>query len=510
MVKLQRTKNAYRNVIFGFIFKFYTLIVPFLLRTVLIHYMGIQYAGLSSLFTSILQVLNLSELGVGSAMVFSMYKPIVEDDTVKICALMKLYKLYYRIIGSVVAFFGLVITPFLPKLIKGTVPDDINLYVIYFLELGATVLTYWLFAYKNAILTAHQRIDITSKIALVIKTLQYIAQIAVIVIFKNYYLYLIIALADAILTNIITAFIADRTYPKYKPVGKLEKQEIQTINKRIRDLFTAKLGTVLGRSVDSIVISAFIGLDALGIYQNYYFIVNAVSGFIIIIFNAVRAGIGNSLITESKEKNYHDFKKLCFIIMWIATVCVACFVTLFQPFTVIWVGSEYLLPYYMVILFCIWFFLIIAQDLSCAYKDAAGIWHEDRFRPLIAGALNLVLNVLLVNQWGLSGILLSTIISYAVIAMPWVILNLFRLVFKRSPKEYIFQLLISFFLSGIIGSICYLICNNLLFDGILGLFINLLISLLVSNGILILVYLKNPLFHDMMNLIKRLLVRKKI
>ena len=163
MAKIERTKNATRNIIFGVILKAYQIIAPFLMRTALIYLMGVQYLGLNSLFTSILQVLNLAELGVGSAMIYSMYKPIAEDNNAAICALMKLYRTYYRVIGLIIAVAGCALTPFIPKLISGDVPEKVNIYVLYLLNLGATVLSYWLYAYKNSILQAYQRMDVVSK-----------------------------------------------------------------------------------------------------------------------------------------------------------------------------------------------------------------------------------------------------------------------------------------------------------------------------------------------------------
>lgn len=145
---MNKTKNAMRNIIFGMGLRIYQIIVPFLMRTAMIYFMGIEYLGLNSLFTSILQVLNLAELGVGSAMVYSMYKPIAEDDKDTICALLKLYKKYYFFIGLVIATIGIIITPMITKLINGEVPGDINIYVLYILNLSATVITYWLYAYK--------------------------------------------------------------------------------------------------------------------------------------------------------------------------------------------------------------------------------------------------------------------------------------------------------------------------------------------------------------------------
>ena len=184
---MSRTKNATRNLMFGVLSKAQQIFIPFLMRTIMIYFLGIQYLGLNSLFTSVLSVLNLAELGVGSAMVFSMYKPIAENDKTTICALMRLYRIYYRIIGAVILVAGLCLLPFIPKLIKGPVPPDMNVYILYLLNLLTTVFTYWLFAYKNSILTAHQRRDIRSKISLTTMMIRYGLQIvAIIILIKGY------------------------------------------------------------------------------------------------------------------------------------------------------------------------------------------------------------------------------------------------------------------------------------------------------------------------------------
>ncbi|MDY5846596.1 MAG: polysaccharide biosynthesis protein, partial [Bariatricus sp.] len=256
MAKIERVNNAARNIFFGVILRAYQIIVPFLMRTAMIYLMGAQYLGLNSLFTSVLQVLNLAELGVGSAMVYSMYKPIADDDETTICALMKLYRTYYRVIGLVIAVVGCALTPFIPYLIKSDVPVGINIYILYLLNLGATVLSYWLFAYKNSILQAHQRTDVVSKVTLMTSTVQYGLQIVVLWVFHNYYLYVIIALATQALTNIVTAICANKLYPQFKPKGNVDKVQVKRINQRIRDLFTSKIGSIIYDSADTIVISA--------------------------------------------------------------------------------------------------------------------------------------------------------------------------------------------------------------------------------------------------------------
>ena len=441
-MKIERTKNASRNILFGGILKIYQIILPFVMRTAILYLLGVEYLGLNSLFTSILQVLNLVELGVGSAMVFSMYQPIVEDDTDKICALMKLYKVYYRVIGLLVLVLGIVLVPFVPKLINGTVPGDLNVYILYLLNLFATVLSYWLFAYKGSILQAFQRNDLISKVTILIDTCKYLLQLGVLAIFHNYYYYVIVILASQVAVNIITAIIADKYYPKFKANGKLEKSEIKVINGRIRDLFTSKIGAVVVNSADSIVVSAFLGLTMLAIYQNYYFIISSVIGIISIIFISCTAGIGNSIIVETQEKNFRDLKKITFLIMWIVGVCSCCLLSMFQPFIEIWAGKENMLGFGAVICFCAYFVVYEINQIWIFYKDAAGIWHEDRFRPLVTALVNLVMNLITVNYIGIYGVILSTVLSTLLIGMPWLLNNLFTVLFdKKYLKGYLKKLI---------------------------------------------------------------------
>lgn len=505
MARIERTRNASRNIFFGVILKLYQIFVPFLIRTAIIHLMGVQYLGLSSLFTSILQVLNLAELGVDSAMVYSMYKPIAEDDGTTVCALMNLYRMYYRIIGLIIAVIGIAVTPFIPKLIKGDVPSDINIHILYLLNLTATVLSYWLLAYKNSILQAHQRTDIISKVTLITNTIQYILQFLVLWIFRNYYFYVLVMLGTQVLTNIITAVVANRIYPNFKPAGNLSKKQVKEINQRIKDLFTSKLGGVIVGSADTLVISAFLGLTDLAIYQNYYFIINSITGFIFIINSSICAGIGNSLITETNEKNYHDFEKFNFILFWVMGFCICCFLALMQPFMEIWIGRKFMLSYGMVILFCIYFFCNVYEKALSVFKDAAGIWREDRFRPLIYGVCNLVINIMLVKVCGLYGIILSTVLTCMVISIPWIVNNVFNLIYHRKKSQYVQSIIFYSAVICIASVINYFICSMINIGLIGDLVARGIISLIVPNLIFIIVYHKNQLFKESILLVKKML-----
>lgn len=508
-MKIERTKNASRNIFFGIVLKLYQIGVPFLMRTAMIYCMGVQYLGLNSLFTSILQVLNLAELGVGGAMIYSMYKPIAEDDKTTICALMRLYRIYYRIIGLVIAVIGLLLTPFIPKLINGALPPELNIYVLYLLNLAVTVLSYWLFAYKNSLLQAHQRTDVTSKVTLVTNTLQYGLQFLVLVTIKNYYVYVLVALVTQAFTNIVTAIVVTKMYPDYHPVGRLPKSQVQDINHRIRDLFTSKLGGVIVNSADTVVISAFLSLTMLAIYQNYYYILTSIIGFVGVAFQSCTAGIGNSVIVESKEKNFADLKKFTLLIAWIAGFCTCCLLCLYQPFMEIWVGKNLMLRFTAVICFCVYYFVYEINQLLNTYKDAAGIWHEDRFRPLVTAIANLSMNLIMVQFWGIYGVLLSTALSMLLVGMPWLLHNLFTVLFDKSNMwGYIRTLLEYTIVTAISGAVCCVISSIFHFSALGNLAYRAVVCCIVPNLIYFAVYYKTPEFVQCVQLLDKMTKNK--
>ena len=501
-MKIERTKSATRNMFSGWMLQVYNMVLPFIVRTAMIYIMGVEYLGLNSLFVSIITVLNLAELGVGSAMVYSMYKPIADDDHEKICKLMNLYKIYYRIIGLVIGVLGLLVLPFLPKLIQSDVPSDVNIYILYILNLAATVCTYWLFAYKNSLLYAFQKNHIESKVNMAVNTIKTVLQLAILYFTRNYYTYLIIAIIFQIVSNLVIAAITTKLFPHYKAKGKLEKSEVKVINKRIRDLFTSTLGTMFINQVDTIVISAYLGLTPLAIYQNYFYILNSVRNIITVALKACVAGIGNSIIVESKEKNLNDLKKLTFIVCWISGWCVCCFLGLYQPFMEIWMGKELMLGFGAVICFAVYFFIMEINQLLSIYKEAAGIWHEDRFRPLTTAGVNLALNLILVNFWGLYGIILSTVISTMFIGLPWLLHNLFTVIFDKTDlKPYLKKLGEYVVITLLVACFCAGICSIISFGKWPTLLLRLIICCIVPNVIYFIIYLRKKEFIETLNLI---------
>ena len=508
-MRIERKKNAVRGTFFGIVFRLIQIIFPLIIRTIFIYTLGVEYLGLNSLFTAILQVLNLAELGVSSALVFSMYRPIVVNDTKKMCQLLNLYKLYYRLIGFVVLLIGLFLVPFLPHLISGTIPDDINIYILYAMNLASTVLSYWLFAYRNSLFAAHQRNDIVSIISIFVNSCMYGMQIVSLLAFGNYYLYLSLTIVGQISINIITAIVSKRFYPDYTPSGKLPLDERKDINKKVRDLFTAKVGSVINNSADSIVISAILGLEVLAIYQNYYYIISAIMAMFAIFFNACTAGIGNSLIVNDSTQNRRLLYNINHIVFFAINFGCTCFVCMCQPFMRIWVGEKYALDFPFVILFALYLFAEEAPRTLIVFKDAGGIWKHDRYRPLISAGVNLSLNIALTPIIGLYGIIISTLIAMLFVSFPWAIMNINKRLFAINIRKYLSRLALYIVAICVSSLLAYFICSNIHITSMkITLIIRGIIASIISPVVFLLFFCKSEetsyLLHSVKEIIRRL------
>lgn len=504
-MRIERTKNTLRSIFFGFGYRIINIILPFISRTVILYILGEQYLGLSSLFSSVLSFLSLAELGVGSAMVYSMYKPIAENDDETICALLNLYKKYYRVIGSIILIIGIGLIPFLDKLIKGTTPAGINIYFLYFLYLLNAVLSYFLFAYKQSILLAFQRNDVESKIGMFITPISYIVMLGSLWITKSYYGYVVWLPIFTIITNIIRLIYVNKHYPQYVPKGNVNDDLKKSITKKVTALIGTKLNTVVLNAADNIVLSSFIGLTVTAMYGNYYYIMNSIIAFLGICYSAMTAGLGNSLQTETLEKNYKDFHKFSFINAWLIGWCAICLVCLYQPFMYLWAGEDLMFPFIIVLELGIYFYVYQIRKIPVVYKDAAGIWWEDRFRPYICMIVNVVLNVTLVHYIGVSGIILSTVFSL-MISIPWENHTIFKYVFRRSSREYYSKMLYYFLVTVGVGAITLMICNS--FENtFFFLMVKGIVCLIVPNVLFFILYKNRNEFKDssefVLNIIKK-------
>lgn len=497
-----RTRNAKRNIVFGILNRISMILFPFIIRTAILYILGSEYLGLDSLFSSILNFLSLAELGVGNALVYSMYKPIAENDSKMICALLNLYRRLYRYIGTFIFGAGVFLVPFLPRLVKGDCPPDINLYILYMVYLTNTSLTYWMYGYKVSLLSAHQRSDVESKTIVILHSGMYLLQIGALFLFRNYYWYILWLPVYTIINNMVISRITDRMYPDYKCYGEVSKEKQIDIKKKVLALFGTKANSIVLHAMDNIVISAFLGLSMVGIYGNYYYIMAAIVGMISIVYRAMTAGIGNSLETETVEKNYFDFNVLTFANFWLVSFCSISLLCLYQPFMKIWVHEENMFDMLVVLLLVIYFYIYQIRRVVLTYKDAGGIWWEDRYRPYISMAVNLIGNYIMVQVIGIYGVVLSTIFSM-LISIPIENYTVFKYIFHISPRKFYLKNCIYVIVSVSIGSVTYLICSFAP-EGIRGLMIRAAICMIIPNSIIIMLYHKTKEFRHA----RKLLIRR--
>lgn len=500
-----RTQNSIRNIAFGLVNRIVSILFPFIVRTIFIRSLGEEYLGLNSLYGSILQVLNLADLGFASAIVASMYKPIADGDVSKVSALLNLYRKLYKVVGSVLLVIGLILTPFIDKLINGTPPSDVNIHVLWLLYLFNTVVSYLFFAYKVSLINAHQRNDITEKIGALCKIIFSILQIVIVGVFKNIYLYVFLTIINSITYNLWCSFECNRRFPQYTCSGNLDNETQKGITKNIGALALHKIGNTVSVSLDSIVISVFLGLTTVAIYGNYYYIITAIASVINLIYSAITASIGNSIVTETSEKNYNDLRKFFFLNTWLIGWCCVCFMCLFQDFMTIWMGDNLLFGITTVFCLVLRFYFDQIRKVVLTYKDAAGMWWADKWRPLVGCIVNLALNIILVNMIGVTGVMLSTVFSYAFVELPWETHALFKIYFKCSEKSYYMEMITITLKMAIAGIVTYSICTLININIIVAIVIKLIICIVITNAIFILLNIKNKDFKLGMEFLIRII-----
>lgn len=498
-----RNQNYIRNTIWGFISKVISILLPFFVRTVLIYCLDIQYVGLNALFSTILQVLSMAELGFGSALVYSMYEPIAKNDNISLCALLNLYKKIYLIIGFFIFCIGLIIMPFVPKLINGNYPQDINIYLLYLIYLGNTISSYFMYAYRASLLTAHQRNDVRNKINMLINVFLYVCQISVLLISHNYYHYIILLPIATILNNLVAGRAAKKRYPHIICKGKVEQKNLTKIKRQVVSLMWHKLGNTIIFSFDNIIISLTLGITQLGYYNNYFYIYNSIASLFSIFYDSIISGVGNSLIVQSKQKNYRVFLKFSSINFIFTAICASCLLSLYQPFMKLWQGKEMIcadsIPIYLSILFVIWH----SRRMVHTFKDAAGLWEIDKYRPISEAILNLFLNIILVQIYGLNGIVLSTIFAMFFVGFPWETNKFIKNFFGENLFQYYLFVVKSLLKIFIICITTYAICLLIPDSNLLYFIGKCLVSVFITLSLTFIIFRKEEGMYVVLQLLKK-------
>ncbi len=410
-----RIQKAGKNIIFGYISNLVILLVNFIQRTVFIYVLGRTFSGVNETYTSVLSVLSLAELGIGTALNYSLYKPVAERDIEKIKSYMRFYKKAYLTIAGVIAAAGIAISPFLKLFLKN--PGNLTvkeLTLYYYLFLFNTVISYFV-AYKYSLSNAEQKNYIQTNIATLTKIAAATVQITVLLLFRNFLFYLLAQSVVEFLQKIFVTLYMNRLYPylRDKDVKKLTPQETRIVASKTKALICHKVGDVARLQTDTLVISSFVNVDTSAVVGNYLYIITYVGNFVNIIFDSVISGFGNVVATESKERQYLLFKVYRFFACWLFGFGAVGFFHLLTPFIGgIWLRDDgWTLPQMTVTLLVTDFYLKGGRTVLLNFKIASGLFEQDRFLPLVQGAVNLVVSIALVQKIGVTGVYVGTLVS---------------------------------------------------------------------------------------------------
>ena len=405
-----RTKRSFINMVVGLGGQGIALILSFVSRMIFVQYLSAAHLGVNGLFTNLLGILSLADLGVGTAMVYSMYKPVAQDDRDMIIRLMNLYKLLYRYVAVIITVLGLAIYPFLDYFVKGASGVE-HLHFIYLMYLANTVSSY-LLSYKYSIILVNQKAYIRTIYEHISHIVQLILQILVLVYTKNFILYLAVQLIGAFTVNVLIARKADKEYPYLKEHKELPPKEIRKdITKNVMAMSMHKFGGVMVQGTDNLIMSAFVGLGSVGIYSNYKLILTNANYMLAKIYEAFTASIGNLGATENSEKVYTVYQALDFLMFLLYGYVSAGMFVMLNPFIEVVFGEKYVFSMAVVFLMVMDFYITGMRQINLRFRETMGLFWYDRFKPIFEVSINWIVSIVLVQKYEIVGILLGTIVS---------------------------------------------------------------------------------------------------
>lgn len=498
-----RTIYALKNMISSLSSHFISMFLGFVSQAIFVRTLGSEYLGINGLFSNIVSMLSVVELGIGSAIVYNLYKPIAEDDRESIKTLMQLYKKCYRIIALIILLIGILIIPFLKILVGETTIQDNTILLIYILFIVDTVCSY-LLTYKRSMLYANQKNYIIDIIHIFYLLILNTVQIVILLSTKNYILYLSFKIIMRLLENIVITLVVNRQYAYLldKDIKKIDKITLNGIIKKVKGLIVHKIGVFLVAGTDNIIISTFLGVSTVGFYSNYYMIINAISTIVNQIFTSFKASIGNLLVASDFKKNYEVFRRLQFINFCFAMISSIGEFIVMESFIKIWVGQEYILSKLVLITLCINNYIYITKLCSSNFQEAAGIFYEDRFVPIIESVVNIVFSIVFLKIFGLAGVFMGTICSNLITHIYSYPKFVYERLFKQKRIQYYKDTLKYFIITLGIALITYLLSSFITINNdLLQVIIRILLVLIVPTISVITIFHNTKEYQYFFNLL---------
>lgn len=505
---MSRTDNSLRNLKTAVLFKLAAIVVNFIARKIFVVVLTKEYLGLDGTFANILTMLSLAELGVGTAITYSMYKPLAEGDRELILSLMTLYRKFYTVIGITVGVLGAALTPFLQYIIRD-IPDIPHIRLIYLMFVLDSSISYFL-VYKQSLISADQKQHIVTSYQYKTSMAVTAAQCAALLLTEDYILYLALKLCATFVCNALLARKADRLYPylKQKTVQPLPAPVRQDISKNIRAMIAHKLGSVVVFGTDNVLIAYFVGAVSVGLYSNYLLITQSLKSAYSMIFRAMTASIGNLCAAEDTAHAQAVFWRVDLLTRWIYGFSAVCLVVLFNPFISLWLGADYLFSMPIMLLIVLSFYMTGMRQSVLTFREAMGLYWYDRHKPLFESAINLAVSILLAKPFGIVGIFIGTVVS-TLSTCTWIEpYVLFRHGFGAPVGKYFVRYALNTLLTAFAGAATWCICALLPQTGFGSFIIKVLLCCVIPNLFFLFVYGKTSEFRYFLTLGKSVLGKR--
>ena len=434
----KRTEKSIKNVIVAIIVQIMTLLLSFVNRTLLVKSLGVESVSLNGLFTEVIAMLALTELGVGSAIIYNLYKPLAERNIKKICQLMKLFKTAYRIIAIVIFLIGCAMIPIIHLLVNDIKYSKEYIRMVYFLFVVQTSTSY-LFSYKVSLLNADQKKYVHSIIQVIVKCISTVFSALILFITHSFIAYLLVLIIFNFITNVIASIFVDNRYLYLKEdYGKLPAKEKKRVFSNIKNLFIKNVSAKVTNSTDNILISILVGTLSVGMYTNYSMIFNAIKQFSVQISGALAGSLGNLFASEESDQCIRVLNRMTFIFFMIASVLASSLYCCITPFIIAWLGNDWILKNLVVFICCLNLFIDFGKIPLWQSLEVSGLFEKDKNISIIGTVANLFVSIVFGIRWGILGIFLGTLVTY-VIQIILKIYLLFKSYFESSPKHYYFK-----------------------------------------------------------------------
>lgn len=504
---MQRSRSEYSiiNIVTGFGGYFINTVMGYICRMVFVRCLSAEYLGVNGLFTNILSMLSLAELGIGGAIGFALYKPLAEDDKEKIATLMHFYGKAYRTIGFVVAVIGLFMMPFLNVIITERPNIEESLYVIYLIYLFNTASSYF-FSYRSALLTAAQRNYIVLGVNYTVTIFQSVIQIPILLLTHNYMLYLLVQTAGVLVNNVIISLWAKKDYPYIikKNVEPLSETEKKGLFVNVKALTINKLSTILVNNTDNIALTYFSGLVSVGVASNYVMLMSTLSSLTSQLFNSLTASVGNLNAMESQEKKYSFFQVLNLSNFWIFGWGAIGIAFVSGDLVKLCFGGSYVLNLSIPMILALNFYIVGMQNAVYAYKNTMGLFRYGQYLLLLTAAINLVLDVVLGKVVGIFGIYLATAVARLMTNTWYEPYAVFKYGLKVTPLRYLKKYIEYAVVFCVAGSMCYFLCDLCRFHAAINVILKVLICSIIPNGVFYICYHKTGEGRYLIGTVKKL------